>query len=149
MWQRVSLTEWCLTMKCGWSKGENWIPPCGKNVTHWHSLTLAECLWRPNSRCEHSKSLNVAFQLGQIFMSTMCRLLFTSSKNAQQMVVMMFCSWEFALSNNVIVLVATVVVSMEINRRHYFWSNPCICGPEPFLFTQYSSDKPKGWIAML
>jgi len=30
--------------------------------------------------------------LVQIFMSTMCRLLFTSSKNAQQMVVMMFCS---------------------------------------------------------
>ena len=25
-----------------------------KNVTHWHSSTLAECLWRPNRGCEHS-----------------------------------------------------------------------------------------------
>jgi len=22
----------------------NWIPPCGKNGTHWHSSTIAECL---------------------------------------------------------------------------------------------------------
>jgi len=36
-----------------------------------------------------------------------------------------FCSWESALSNNVIVLFVSVVVSMEINRRRYFWSHPC------------------------
>jgi len=30
---------------------------------------------------------------------------------------------EFALSNSVIVLIVSVVVSMEINRMHYFWSN--------------------------
>ena len=34
-----------------------------------------------------------------------------------------FCSWEFALSNSVIVLFVPVVVSMEISRRHYFWNN--------------------------
>ena len=33
-----------------------------------------------------------------------------------------FCSWEFALSNNVIVLFVSVVVSMETSRRHYFQS---------------------------
>ena len=39
-----------------------------------------------------------------------------------------FCSWEFALSNiGVIVLFASVVVSMEINSRHYFQSNVCVC----------------------
>jgi len=35
----------------------------------------------------------------------------------------MFCSWEFALSNSIIVIFVSVTVYMEINRRHYFWSN--------------------------
>ena len=38
-----------------------------------------------------------------------------------------FCSWEFALSNSVIVLFVSIVVSMEINRRHYFRSGPRSC----------------------
>jgi hypothetical protein len=29
----------------------NWMPPCGKNCTQWHSSTLAERLRRPNSGC--------------------------------------------------------------------------------------------------
>ena len=39
----------------------HWIPPCGKNGTRWHSLTLAECLWRPNSGCEHSEVVGGTF----------------------------------------------------------------------------------------
>jgi hypothetical protein len=31
------------------------------------------------------------------------------------------CSWKLALSNGVIVLPLSVVVSVEINWRHYFW----------------------------
>ena len=34
------------------------------------------------------------------------------------------CSWEFALSNSVIVSSVSVLIAMEINRRQYFWSNP-------------------------
>jgi len=34
-----------------------------------------------------------------------------------------FCSWEFALSNSIIVLFVSFVTAMEINKRHYFWSN--------------------------
>ena len=34
---------------------------------------------------------------------------------------LVFCSWEIDLSNSVIVLFVSVVVSMEINRRHNFW----------------------------
>jgi len=34
-----------------------------------------------------------------------------------------FCSSWFALTNSVIVLFVSVVVFMEINRRHYFQSN--------------------------
>ena len=40
-------------------------------------------------------------------------------------------SWEFALSNGVIVLFVAVVVSMETNRRHYFWSTRCILSAPP------------------
>lgn len=32
----------------------HWISPSRKDCTHWHLLTLAECLQKPNSRCEHS-----------------------------------------------------------------------------------------------
>ena len=35
----------------------------------------------------------------------------------------MFCSFKFALSNGVIVFFISVVVSMEINSRHYFQSD--------------------------
>ena len=44
------------------AKVRNWIPPCRKNCIHWHSSTLAERLWRPNSRCEHSEAVSGAFQ---------------------------------------------------------------------------------------
>ena len=40
----------------------NWIPPCGKNGTCWHSLMLAEYLRRPNSGCEHIEAAGGAFQ---------------------------------------------------------------------------------------
>ena len=33
------------------------------------------------------------------------------------------CGWEFALLNSVFVLFVCVVVSTEINRWHYFWSD--------------------------
>ena len=36
------------------------------------------------------------------------------------------CGQEFVLSNSIIVLCVSVVVSMEINRRHYFQRDPCI-----------------------
>ena len=38
-----------------------------------------------------------------------------------------FCGWEFYLSNSVIVLFVPVVVSMEINNRHYFQSDQEKC----------------------
>ena len=40
----------------------HWIPPCRKNSTHWHSLTLTECRWRPASGCEHSEVVGGALQ---------------------------------------------------------------------------------------
>jgi len=42
----------------------HWIPPCGKNGTHWFSPTPTECLRRPNSGCEHSEKCVVQFSSG-------------------------------------------------------------------------------------
>ena len=40
----------------------HWIPPCGKKCHNWHLLMLVECLWRPNSGCEHSEAVGGTFQ---------------------------------------------------------------------------------------
>ena len=34
-----------------------WIPPCAKNCTHWHSWMLAECLCRLNCGCDYSEAV--------------------------------------------------------------------------------------------
>jgi len=43
-------------------------PPCvlhvEKNGTYWHLSMLSGCLWRPNSRCEHSEGWAVCFSSG-------------------------------------------------------------------------------------
>ena len=39
-----------------------WSPPRRKNGTLWHALMLAEHLWAPNSRCEHSEVVGILFQ---------------------------------------------------------------------------------------
>ena len=44
------------------TKACNWISPCGKNGTHWHSFTLVELLWRPNRRYELSETIGGALQ---------------------------------------------------------------------------------------
>ena len=36
-----------------------------KNGTHSHLLMLAECLWKPNSGCEHSEAVGDVFQQRQ------------------------------------------------------------------------------------
>mgnify|MGYP001856580411 CR=1 FL=1 len=37
-----------------------------------------------------------------------------------------FCSWEFVLSNSVLVLFVSITIFLKISRRHYFQSNLCI-----------------------
>ena len=58
-----------------------------RNGTHWHSLTLAERLWRLYGEGEHTEAVRGDSDGGtspvvQIFMSTACRFLFTISENA-------------------------------------------------------------------
>ena len=88
--QRGSLTEWCHVRSADEAKVWNLIPPHGKNGTHWLTLTLAECLWRPNSGCEcwvggHFSSGDGnggSPPLVQILTSTACRFLLMDGENA-------------------------------------------------------------------
>ena len=58
--QRDGLIQWCLTWKCEWNKGVELNSSMWKKL---YPLTfIAECLWRPNSGCEHSEALSGAFQ---------------------------------------------------------------------------------------
>ena len=65
--------------------------------------------------------------LVQIFKTGSRRLLFIIGKMQSSWWCLcwkiMSCCWAFALSHSVIVLFASVVVSMEISRRHIFQSN--------------------------
>ena len=81
----------------------NGISPCRKTCTYWHSLMLAEHLWRPNSGCEHSEEVGGVFQQRwewherqaifhvaiQAYTSIACKLLFITGENAYLMVVSM------------------------------------------------------------
>ena len=125
---------------CGSARETNvyhWILPCGKNGTQWHPSMFAErFLWRPNRGGEHSEAVGGAFpQCWQVQWVT------STSADFDKCSMQVFfhywrgCiaysyikkavlfSWEFALSNSVIVLFVAVAVCMEINRRHYFWNN--------------------------
>lgn len=44
------------------AKAWHWVPPCWKNCIHQHSLTVVECLGRPNSRRLCSEVVGTVFQ---------------------------------------------------------------------------------------
>ena len=135
--QRGSVTKEHLTWKCIGSKGGSPNPSMWKNGTHWHSSMLDEHLWRPAVAVSTVRLWMVCFSIGnshsgsvalvQIFMSAACSSCSLLAKMHSKWWWLrwktVFCSWEFALSICVIVLFVSVVVSMEINRRHYFQSN--------------------------
>lgn len=61
----ISLVQYLFAIqiwKCARSKGVSLSFSMKKSCIHWHLLMLAECLWRPNSGCEHSKMMGAAFQ---------------------------------------------------------------------------------------
>jgi len=120
-----SLTEWYLTWKYRWSKGMELNFSMWKKELHPLAFIDAGCLrsWSEHSEVVHFTSGSPV--LVQIFMSAACRLLLFADESAQLIVMRMFCSWEFAVSNSVIVLFASVVASVWINRKHYFWSDLC------------------------
>ena len=112
----------------------DWTPPCRKK---WHLLTFAKCWWRPNSGYEHSEGWVACFS-GSDSMSK-CRFWWAKHVGSCSSLARMhswwwwlcwktaFCGWEFAISNSGIELFVSVVVSMEINSRHYFWDVLRVC----------------------
>ena len=125
-WQQGgSLTEWRLTCKCTWSKGVSLSSSMWKKMTPTeHSLMFDEHCWKPNSRCEHSESWTV-HECGMWGLLCSWQKYMGSGGDCVERIV--FCSWELSLSNDVIVLFVSVLVSMAINRRHDFWSDLCVC----------------------
>jgi len=60
--QRGTRTKWCPTWKCVWNKGVSLNSlHAEKNGIHWHSVLLADHLWRPISGCEHSEAVGGVF----------------------------------------------------------------------------------------
>ena len=60
--QRGTLTHCVWYGSADEPKVRYWIPPWGKNGTHWPSSMLAEHSWRPKTGCEPSKEVGGAFQ---------------------------------------------------------------------------------------
>lgn len=81
---------------------------------------------RANSGCENGERWVMCFSSSDSD-TGWCRFLWVQLAGSSSLVVTMlkkivFCSWEFALLNSVIVLFASLVVSME-TTRHCFWSD--------------------------
>jgi len=143
--QRSTLTEWRLTWKCVWSKGVEMNSSMWKK---WLPLTFIDIFWMfmetRNSWCK-AKLWVEHFSCGNSDVKDKscsrwpCGFLWEQYTGSCSLLSKMqsswwwlcckiaFFSWEFALSNSVIVLFIPVVVSLEMNRRHYFWINVLNC----------------------
>ena len=104
----------------------NWIPPLENNGTHWHCRALMETrqwMWAQwiDGWCISAVATRT---MGHLHW---CRF-FTSGTVLVKLHSLWwwlcweieFCSWEFVLSNSVLLFFVSVIVSMEINRRRYF-----------------------------
>jgi len=99
--------------------------------SHWSLLNIyGDQTWDVDTR----RRLVVGFSSGnsgspllvQIDMSAVCRFLFITGKNAPIPAVTIdkqYSVAENSLSNSILVLVLSVVFSVEIHTRHYFQSN--------------------------
>ena len=120
------------------AKVHRFIPPCGKNGTHWHSLTLSECLWWSNSGCEHSEEVGGAFQLWR-WQQWVTSAGADFYKYGTQALIHCWCKCNtnggdcvskycFVTENLLywtVLLCSLYLFAMEINRRHYFQTNLC------------------------
>lgn len=128
---RGTLTKWCLTWKCVWSKGEKFISFMQKKK--WHPLIFTNAFWTfMKTKWDVSTVRGGGWRVSAVATVIVCHLhlcrflwaqyeglvhpcwtCITNVSNCQKIV---FCRWEFAQSNNAIVLF--VVVSMKITWRH-------------------------------
>jgi len=129
-----------------------WIPPRRKKVAviDIHQCFL-NCYWDETGNCDSDHAPQ--WGVGGVFQQRWqwVRLLWAWHAGSCSLLVKMhsywwwqcwkivFCSREFALTNTVIVVFVSVVISMEI---YYFWSDLCIYGLQLFLFTNCGAGKP-------
>jgi len=142
--QSSSLRKWHLTWKCMKPKYvtkflwvEKWYSLKFTNIC-WTFMETNKWMWAQwNGRLCVSAVMTVTWKnhisdsfaqlsstLLQILIRITCRFLFLAGKNSLCWKIE-FCSWEFVLSNSVMVLFVSDVLSIEINRRHYFQCNLC------------------------
>ena len=57
-----------------------------------------------------------------LFYGGECEVILLISTNTTADTKIVFCWWKFTQFNGVIVLLVSIVVSEEIDKRHYFWS---------------------------
>lgn len=111
-------------------------PPCGKNGTQWHSLTLVII---DGDQTVGAGTMRSAFQqwsqqftyTGADLYKCGMQLLFIAGGKCRAsgddcVGKRVFWSWVFALSNGVTPFLVAAVVCMGINRKQYFWSNQYI-----------------------
>jgi len=134
--QRSSMTKWCLTWKCLWSKDVSLNSSMWKKL---HPLTFIDACWM----------WRWVQWVGGWYISAVVTWKAVAPRNEESWSVHVFqpanggdyveidfvVSWslEFALSNSVIVLLLSAAVSMDIKRRHYFWS-VCLVHPPVYSF---------------
>ena len=138
-WQhRSSLTEWCLTWKYILSKGVSLNSSMwGESCTNLYPSSILNVFGDQtvdvgtdaNSKVVHFNSGNKdsgSPPLVQIFMSVGCQLFSSLAKMHSWWWLLcwktVFCSWEFALSNVVLLFPQ----ELQLSRRHYFQSNLCM-----------------------
>ena len=123
--QRGSLTEWCLTWKCVWSKGVSVSSSTWKKL---HPLTFTDACWTLMETKQWvwaQRGTGGAFQQRWQWVTLTGIDCFKCSMQAfvhrwwkciadgGDCVERVFHSWEFALSSSVIILFVSVVVSFS------------------------------------
>ena len=132
--QRGSLTERSLTWKYIWNKDVSLNSSMGKK---WYPLTFTDACWTFMETKQRmwaqwgvwntvkwwvtSTDADICKHGTQTLFHCWWKCIANGGDYVEKIV---FCSWEFALSNSV-VLFAPVVVFREINRRQYFWRDLC------------------------
>ena len=116
-----------------------WIPPCGKSCNtdiHWCLLNIYGDQTVELSTVRHVSAVVTATRKASRILDRCtgvtpwneeCLYQLTHANQITVVTTLQnnYCTWEFALSNNITVLFVSVVGSMEINRRHYFQSKLC------------------------
>lgn len=134
-WTFPSLFRHTVLPYDGWSTrvGVEQIPPCGTKTAptavHWHLLNVSGDQPMDGRTGRGGRCVSAVATVGLLHWF---RCLWARHAGSCSSVAKMhsywwwecwktvFCSWAYALSNSVVVLFVFVIISVDINRRHYF-----------------------------